>query len=130
MVRLRETWLGIVSQYETHKVQFEENKDAAFEELYRALRIRELAIAQLTLDNLDEEMQDLCISALAERRELMVSMESGFSHWNDLFETRNTAITLAKQLAEELDDNIRRHDEAVGHGLVAGKRAHMNVYLH
>jgi hypothetical protein len=130
MVRLRETWLCIVSQYEAHKDQFKENKDGAFNELYRALRIMELAIAQLTLDNLDEEMHEFCINALTERRELMVSMESEFSHWNDLLETRNTAITLAKQLAEELDDNIRRHDEAVEHGPVAGKRTHINVYLH
>ena len=123
MVQLRNEWLYIISQYEIHRGKFLESKESVFKGLFGALRIRELAIAQLTLDDLNDEMREFCSAALEERRDLMLSLERDFLLWHDLLQTRNTAIKLGKKIAKQLDNNIRLYDEAAEQGRVAGKNS-------
>ena len=67
--------------------EFLDNKRKVFEDLYRALRVRELAITQLIMDDLDEKKRAVCTYALEERRQQILSLESDFSVLNDTLET-------------------------------------------
>lgn len=94
MVGLRNSWSYIVSDSESERLGFLDNKRKVFEDLYRALRFRELAIAQLTVDDLDEKKRAICTYALEERRQQMLLLESDFSVLYDLLESRIMAIKL------------------------------------
>jgi hypothetical protein len=81
-----------VSHSESEKLGFLDNKRKVFEDLYRALRVRELAIAQLTVDELDEKKRAICIYALEERRQQMLLLGSDFSVLYDPLEANIRAI--------------------------------------
>jgi len=67
--------------------EFLDNKRKVFEDLYRALRVRELAVTQLIMGDLDEKKRAVCTYALEERRQQILSLESDFSVLNDTLET-------------------------------------------
>jgi hypothetical protein len=121
MIYLRKKWQQLITFYGENRDLFIDYRDGVFQDLYEALKIRDLAIGQLTLDGLDQEMREFCTNTLDERNELILTLESYYSHWNDLVGTRNTAITLGKQIAQELDDNIRVYDETIAQGHVPGE---------
>jgi hypothetical protein len=122
--------LYIVSHSESQELGFLDNKRKVYEDLYRTLRVRELAITQLTLDDLDEKKRTICINALEERRQQMLLLENDLSVWNDLLETRIMAIKLGNQIANELNHNIHLYDEAFRKGHLSSKfRSHLNAFV-
>ena len=128
MVGLRNSWWYIVSDSESEKLGFLDKKRKAFEDLYRALRVRELAIAQLTVSDLDEKKRAICTCALEERRQQMLLLESDSSALYDLLESHVMAIKLGDQFAYQLHHQIRLYVEAVRKGHLAGKfRAHLDA---
>jgi hypothetical protein len=125
MVGLRNSWSYIVSYFESKKLGFLDNKRKACEDLYRALRARELAITQLTVNDLDEKKRAVCTCALEEWRQQMLLLESDFSALYDLLESHVMVIKLGSQIAYQLHRHIRLYDEAVRKGHLPGKfRAH------
>lgn len=125
MVGLRNSWSYIVSYFESKKLGFLDNKRKACEDLYRALRARELAITQLTVNDLDEKKRAVWTCALEEWRQQMLLLESDFSALYDLLESHVMVIKLGSQIAYQLHRHIRLYDEAVRKGHLPGKfRAH------
>ena len=130
MVGLRNSWWYIVSDSEREKLGFLDKKRKAFEDLYRALRVRELAIAQLTVNDLDEKKRAICTCALEERRQQMLLLESDSSAVYDLLESQVMAIKLGDQFAYQLHHQIRLYDEAVRKSHLAGKfPAHLDAFM-
>jgi iron only hydrogenase large subunit-like protein len=104
------------------KGPIEEAREMIFGELCSRIRIRDIAIVQLSREHVEDEMQSLCTEALGTRRMAVTYREDEMLRLNDLLETRTVSIKLAANAVRELEENIRLHDEAAERGSEAGMR--------
>jgi hypothetical protein len=129
MVHLRDQWLVLWSKYHDMKGPIQEAREIICNELYSLVRVREIAIVQLSREHVEEDMKSLCIEAIDKRRTAMSHREDEMLRLNDILETRILSIKLAANAVRELDENIRLHDEAAERRCDAGMRR-LPIFMH
>jgi hypothetical protein len=121
MVHFQDRWLSLLSKYEEVAAATQKMRKHVVEELYSMVKVREMAIVQLSRDDIDGEMKSLCTEALDGRRKAIQSEESELSRWNDLLEAHGGSVATASNTFWTLEENLRLYDEAAEKGRDAGR---------